>query len=50
MNSAFEPIVNNVNDSAKKTWIHPAFELISKDVVKSGTNPGPESTSAVQNS
>lgn len=34
----------------KKTWVMPCYEIISKDIIKGGASPGPESTSPVQNS
>ena len=36
--------IENTNDS-KKSWVAPSYELISKDVVKGGVSPGPESAS-----
>jgi hypothetical protein len=37
-------------DTAKKQWSIPVFEIISKEVVQGGTNPGAESVNATQHS
>ena len=49
MQNTLETIENS--SLPKKTWVMPNYEIISKEVVRGGASPGPESTSpAVQSS
>jgi len=50
MKDVFEPTEIKATGQAKRTWSSPAFEIISKEVIKAGTDLGPESTSVLQES
>jgi hypothetical protein len=44
MNTILCSIANDLNSPVKKGWCTPLFEVISKDVVKSGHNQGAEAS------
>ena len=42
MNNMYDNNSNTTPDQTKKSWSKPAFEIISKEIIKTGAFPGPE--------